>query len=282
MNKSLAVYLFGYRLDAIAYPWRASLASALELAGPKGAVFFCACDDETAQAAEKLADPRLRLFRHPWADEYYQDPERVKAEGYKIQAVIGNVLLDAIGEEFDWALKLDADEVLAEWTFDLFREQLEMMWLTGAVLGRPRYLHFCPDDTHIFPFIYASKAVLSWTRASLRYTLNDGDDACALAGASEFQTDLLVAHYGKMHMGRRRAALEKEHDFQRLYVSRGFPDPKVEALWDGDGYMDYLRVFDVALGNNEFQDYKGRHPKFAESWLAEMRRRESDWLDGRE
>lgn len=282
---SLAVYLFGYRLDKILYPWRESIVSALDLTWPNGAVFFCACDDETLAAAIELANrnDRLRLFRHPWADDYYGDPERVKMEGYKIQAVIGNFLLDAIGAEFEWVLKLDADEVIHDQSINLFRS-----WLKDAnkneeiKLARPYYTHICPDDRHEFDFIYRSKAVLSRTSAGLRYTQDRGGDACALGGAPETQTPLEIWHYGKLHQGRRREALEKEIDFTRLYEDLGFPDPKVTALKEGDGYMDYTRVFDAAIAEGTFRNIVGRHPVYIEYWLQQMRAREEVFWNERQ
>jgi len=259
---SLAVYLFGYKLDAIAYPWRASIDSALELAER---VYFAPCDDETEAAARDMHEARLSIHPHAWGDHY------------TIQAHIANFLLDHIGTTYDYALKLDTDEVLCEWSFLGFYNELIYMKSADYKLGRPHYTHFCPDDKTTFPFIYSSKAVLSDTAAGLRFSAGPGGDACALGGSPEFQTHLEVFHYGKMHMGRRREALVKEHEFQKLYVELGFPDPKVEALWKNDGYMDYERVFDVSKSQGEFRAYRGQHPQFVSDWLSEMRAAEEIW-----
>jgi len=273
MNQSsLAVFLFGYRLDAILYPWRASIASALDLAGESGAVYFCVCDDDTYAAVVKdftmeIDEGRLWILGHEWGSHY------------SVQAHIANFMLDKIGTQYDFALKLDADEVLCEWSFDAFREDLEIMAQDGWRLGRPHYTHLCPDDKHVFDFIYRSKAVLSRTTAGFRFSTGRGGDACALGGAPEYQTRLEIMHLGKMEMGREREALAKEHEFQKLYVELGFPDPKVEALLS-QGYMDYLKVFDRAWANGEFRNYHGPYPKYVIDYLATMRERSiAFWRD---
>jgi hypothetical protein len=258
---SLAVYLFGHDLNKIAYPWKESIASASSLAD---AVFFaeCSSSDGTWEDAQALAkkNPKLHLIQHSWGDHH------------TIQAKIANALLEEVGTRYDYALKLDADEVPCEWTFDAFRKTLEVMhnWQQG--LARPHYTHFSPDFDTVFPFIYDSKAVISLTRLGLRYDLGKGGDACALGGASEYQTRLEIFHYGKVQTGREREALYKEHEFQKLYYDMGFPDPKVEAQME-QGWLDYNRVFDVSKSKGEFRRFTGVHPIFVQEWIAGMRER---------
>lgn len=260
---TVAVYLFGYNLNRIAYPWKAALRSALALGEQ---VYFCECestddtyDDLWATFAAEIADSKLVVIRHPWGD--YHD----------IQAVIANELLDKIGTRQDFALKMDADEVLCDWTFAPFRGDLAYMRAAEYQLGRPHYVHFCPDDQTTFPFIYESKAVVSATHAGLRFKRGRGQDACALSGAPEFQTQLRLHHYGKMHMGRREQALYKEQTFTELYHDMGFPDPRVKDQWGSGDKFDYLKVFEVARQAGHFQPFHGQHPRFVQDWLAERR-----------
>jgi hypothetical protein len=260
---TLAIYGFGYNLNKIVYPWQAMLRSALDLADT---VYFNACPSEDDFVEELLVeftpemfDGKLKVFDRPWGDHH------------TVQAHIGNFLLDQIGTDFDYALKMDADEVLCEWSFAQFWGDLTYMRAVEAQLARPFYRHFCPDDRTTFPFIYPSKAVISDTRAGLRFDTQPGGDACALGGAGELQTNLWLHHYGKMHLGRRAAALNKERSFQELYVDRGFPDPKVQAQWDTPETFDYLKVFDVAYAAGDFEPYTGPHPQYVQSWLNERR-----------
>lgn len=259
---TLAIYQFGYRLNAVRYPWKASLGSALALANH---VYFCECygDDGVWKDLLELKDfygDRLHLLRHPWGGHY------------TIQATLGNLLLDEIGTSTDYALKLDADEVLCEWSFPLFREQLEQMHVRNVILARPHYTHFCPDEQHEFDFIYRSKAVISRTKDNLRFSLGKGGDACALGGAPEVQTNLEVFHYGKYQVGRKKEALTKEYEFQQLYTELGFPDPLVVKQWQTTGVIDYEEIFHVAREKGAFRTYDGKHPVFIQEWLAESRR----------
>lgn len=261
---TLAAYLFGYNLNKIAYPWKASILSALAAAD---IVYFCACpsEDDFEQDlydtfGHEIEAGRLAVIHRPWGTHY------------SVQAHIANSLLDQIGTKFDFALKMDADEVICEWSIPLFRKQLDDYNKSGAVLARPQYLHFCPDANTTFPFIYDSKAVISRTSAGLRYSSGHGGDACALGGAPEYQTTLMLHHYGKMEQGREREALLKERSFQKLYVELGFPDPRVEAL-ASQGYMDYVHVFKNAYDKGHFKPYRGRHPIFVQDWLEQMRQR---------
>lgn len=270
MNQpTLAVYLFTFNTEKIRYPWRESVRSALELVGDYGCVYVADChsEDGTWQGLQDMArvHHRLRLIRHNWGTSH------------EIQVEIANTLLDVIGQQADFALKLDADEVLHEASFDQFRQDLALMRTTYKVLGKPKYIHFCPDDTTTFPFIYDSKAVLSLTRAGQRFHDND---ACALGGGGipEYQTRLRVHHYGKMALGRAREALVKETEFTRLYYDLGFPDPKVQAQ-EGQGYLDYMKVFDEAAGRGEFHSFTGTHPKFMTDYLAEAHVREDAFRD---
>lgn len=263
---TLAIYLFGYNLNKIVYPWVAAVQSALALADR---VYFnvCPSSDGTLEDAMRifvaeLRQEKLKLSFQPWGDHH------------TVQAHLGNFLLNQIGHDFDFALKLDADEVLHEDSFENFRRDLSSMRMSGFTLGKPRYTHFCPDDKTTFPFIYDSKAVISATRRDLRFDTNLRGDACALGGALEAQTRLDVFHYGKMHMGRRKAALDKERAFQELYTELGFPDPKVKAQWEDGDKFDYLKVFNLALERGDFKPFTGTHPKFVQPWLEERREAE--------
>lgn len=279
----LAVYGFGYNLDKIKYPWRESLRSALDLVGEDGQVYFCACDEETYAGALELdmalfgkhnTQDRLHVMAHAWG------------EHHSVQATIANVLLDHIGTKQDYALKLDMDEVLCEWSFDSFRRDLELMAKADMLLAKPHYTHFSPDFNTTWPFIYDSKAVISRTSSWLRYNTNPkygNADACALGGAPEWQTSLHVYHYGKVATGRERESLFKETTFQQLYShpedGLGFPDPRVTRQAE-KGFLDYAEVFEVSKARGEFKPYAGDHPKFVRGWIEAMKARSATfWRD---
>lgn len=265
MGNQLAVYLFVYNTEKILYPWRESIRSALALTEGRGAVFVCHCapvhgidEDDTYAAlvdefAVEITDGRLKLSEAVWGSSH------------EVQVGLGNFLLDQIGRDYQYALKLDADEVLHEASFEVFWRDLHLMTATYKILGKPHYTHFCSDPFTTFPFIYDSKAVLSATRSGQRFHDND---ACALGGGGipEYQTRLEIYHYGKMGYGREREALTKEVEFTKLYYDLGFPDQKVEAQRPA-GWLDYYKVFDVAMKAGDFKRFNGVHPKFMDAYL---------------
>ena len=264
---TLAVYLFGHNLEKIRYPYIASIESALDLVGNRGAVFYAECDSDPDDTAwEQICElrrkhPNLHLLKSKLG------------EHFSVQAHIANFLLDNIGTDYTFALKLDADEVLCEWTFDEFYKQLEFMQENGWVLGRPRYTHFTPDFDHEFPFCYQSKAVLTKTDSFLRFNTNPktgNADGCAIGGAREFQTELMIQHFGKVQTGREQEALMKEITFQELYShdDLGFPDPRVVALVS-QGYIDYRKVFEVTDAEGKIIAFNGNHPKYVNKWIEE-------------
>ena len=273
---TVACYLFGHNLEVIRYPWRESILSALDLAGPRGAVYFCLTPETndgtyealTAAFVQPLATGQLQLRSHPWGTHH------------TIQAHICNYLLDEIGTQYDYALKLDADEVLYEDQWPQLQEDLAWMRERGYKLGKPHYTHLMGDDRHEFDFIYRSKAVLMDTRAGYRFRTDRGGDACALAGGLEYQTRLEVLHLGKMAMGREVQALHKEREFTKLYEELGFPDPKVKAQWD-QGYLDYTRVFDHDIAAGRVRPFSGPYPRYLEYYLNAARKRSHEFWEAR-
>lgn len=272
---SLSVYLFGHNLEKIKYPYLASIASALALTNvvnPDGrrSVYYAECDseDDSLQRIEacfhrEIATGELKIYRHPWGTHH------------TIQAHICNYLLDQIGVSTEFALKLDADEVMCEWSFMRFIGQLNQLAYRPRALGKPHYTHFL-DRHREWDFIYRSKSVISQTKYGFRFSTEVRGDACALNGGPEVQTDLEIYHYGKFNPGREREALEKEVTFQRLYShpedAIGFPDPLVVAQIE-QGFLDYDRVFADSISKGQLRGYHGPHPLFVHDWLNTMEAR---------
>lgn len=275
MTTTLSTYLFGHNLVDILYPFIPSIHSALALTrfvnGPAigSRVWFAVCDctDETevvvrAEFSEEIKSGELKIVYHEWGQTHYTQVE------------ICNFLLDKVGESTDYALKLDADEVLHEDSFAMFREDLESLSATKWSLARPHYTHLL-DESRETDFIYRSKSVISKTSAGLRYSDND---ACALGGAQEAQTRLEIEHLGKYQIGRRREALLKEISFTKLYKDLGFPDPRVVAQLE-QGYIDYDKIFENAQHLGQIRPWLGTHPIFVQEWIDEAGRRDIEFLE---
>lgn len=275
MITTLSAYIFGHDLVNILYPFIPSIESALALTrfvnGPAigGRVWFavCSCTDQTETVVREKFKPEidsgeLKIVYHEWGDTHYTQVE------------ICNFLLDQIGESTSYALKLDADEVIHDGSFGIFREDLEQLAGTRWSLARPHYTHLL-DESRETDFIYRSKSVISRTSVGLRYSDND---ACALGGAPEAQTRLEIEHLGKYQVGRRREALLKEITFTRLYADLGFPDPRVVAQLE-QGYIDYDKIFENAQHLGQIRPWLGTHPIFVQEWIDEAQRRDSEFLE---
>lgn len=240
---TLGVYTYVRDCVAIDYPFVESIQSSLLIADR---VFVCDCHstDGTWETLQALAavDTRIELMRHPWGDHY------------RVQGQICNGMLERItAENYDFALQVQADEIVCEWTATAFRNCLLGMFDGNYPLGTPAYTHLCPDYRTQFPFIYRRKAVLSRCSTGARY--DPDSDGCSMAGGAVFDTPLEIMHVGKVQQGRADKALRKELEFQELYRDLGFPDPKFIAQ-EPAGAVDYRAAFAGA----EFTPYAGPWP----------------------
>lgn len=241
---TVAVYTYTRNCVKIDYPFLESVQSSLLIADR---VFVCDCEStdgtwEVLQAAAR-ADNRIEVMRHPWGDHY------------RVQGQVCNGMLERIeAEGYTWALQVQADEVVCEWTAPAFREDLRQMAHGRLTLGRPLYRHFCPDYRTTWPFIYDRKSVLSSCKKGHRYDANS--DACSLPPSEwSYKLGLEIHHVGKVSVGREEKALAKELEFQEMYRDLGFPDPKFLAQRDL-GRVDYVAAF----GPEKFTPYHGPHP----------------------
>lgn len=239
MKPMLAAYTYAYNVLKIDYPIVESIQSSLVLADR---VFVCDCEstDGTRELLEAVAaaDNRVQLMSHPWGTHY------------RVQGRICNFMLERIeAEGYDYAVQVQADEVVCEWTVAPFLAELA----AGFRVGSPKYRHFCPDYRTTWPFIYERKPVVTACKAKLRYDANS--DGCGVTGGSPNPVSLELHHVGKVQLGRERQALDKEITFQQLYKELGFPDPKFLAQ-RGAGVVDYVKAFEGAT----FTPWVGPHP----------------------
>lgn len=241
---TLAVYTYTRNCKAIDYPFVESIQSSLMVADR---VFVCDCysDDGTWEVLQAMAatDNRIEVMRHPWGDHY------------RIQGQVCNGMLERIDAEgYNFSLQVQADEIVCEWTIPAFRSELNgwkgSKWSATAA---PKYRHFCPDYRTTWPFIYEHKAVAAPCRKGWRYDANS--DACSLPSTHPTACALELHHIGKVSLGREEVALKKELEFQEMYRSIGFPDPKFIAQKES-GKVDYRKAFEGAV----FSPYKGPHP----------------------
>ena len=220
----------------------------------------CYSDDGTYAEVMRWArrEPKICLFRHKWGDHY------------TIQGTLANYLLDHVAEG-DWCFKLDADEVMHEGSWELFRSLPDLLQGKGAVGARFHYTHFMGNYQTEFDFIY--RRVRRFVQQGHNWQWVG--DACDLAdGNGEFvDVDVEIFHYGKVH--ETKVGLRKEQDFQAMYTDIGFPDPKLKIMEEAIGGVDYHYLFERAVREGEVRHFTGTHPEIMAKRIAEAK--EAGW-----
>lgn len=136
------------------YPFRESILSALPLVD-EFVVALGQSDDGTREVLTKLAleNPKLKIVDSPWP---LDQPEKMR--GGQILSEQTNVALDATSRETEWALYLQADEVLSEEDYPAIRSALD------KAVAYPQVEGLCFDYVHF----YGSFDVVQETRSSYR------------------------------------------------------------------------------------------------------------------
>lgn len=234
------------------YPFRESILSALPLV-EEFVVAVGQSDDGTVEALTELAreHPKVRWFHSPWP---LDDPEKMR--GGQILSEQTNRALDATHRDSEWALYLQADEVLSEEDYDSIREAL------NRAAERPEVEGLCFDYVHF----YGSFNVVQETRSSYRRevrlirkipTLRSLGDAQSFRHRDGKKPSVLragarVFHYGWV----RHPDRMKEKTFHMDQLYHGAPSAQDAAEMrphTGDNYR-YQKHWGL-------KPFRGRHPQ---------------------
>jgi len=169
----------------------------------------------------------------------------------------------------EWAMELQADEILAEWDYAPLLNALHNAPynVKARMVG---FVHFCGDLYHTFPFIYQELPKFCRTSSGIRTF----GDAFALLVPANVHIDRLPVtywHCSKVHVGRSKEAAYKEYTMQRdLYEGKLIPqaDPKVKEAYD-KGEMDFFKVFTEAAAAGQIKPYSGPYPEMVRLWAKE-------------
>ena len=243
------------------YPLEECVFSALPVVD-RHIICECYSDDETyAEVLRwKRDNPKILLLRHKWASHY------------TILQRLGNYILSNI-EKGDWCFQLQADEVMHEDSWQMLQELPRRCQDQGAIGARFHYWHFMANYRTEFDFIYRRKRV--FVQNGHRW-IWDGDACNLMNGRGKFlDVPIEVFHYGKVHEAKK--ALLKEKDFQALYADAGlgFPDPKLEAMGEAIGGVDYHYLFEDAVQKGQVREFTGTHPKIMAARIAKAK--EDGW-----
>ena len=274
MKTNLTCVTLVHNVTKIKYPWKYSILSALPICDRVVVVNSGPNDDSTTEELCQLAENNEKIvivtddkesgkmMFNRNIDWRYHEGCEWPDHANKISDVwnIGYNYVDTA-----WAMELQADEVLAEWEYPLLLDILPCL-PSYIQVGMVRFLHFCGDLKHQFPFIYQELPKFCRIASGIR-TYGDAFALRVPGGTPLTVLPLTYYHCGKVHTGRESEAAYKEYTWQRdMYAGKLFdqPDPLVKAAYDA-GTMDFFKVFEVQP-SMKVTDYNGPWPAMVKEW----------------
>lgn len=210
-------------------------------------------DDTTQNLIEGINDPKIKIIHSVWDDSL--------REGGKVLAVETDKAFAAISKKADWAIYLQADEVLHEKDYSAITNAMEQYLENSKVEGLLlRYKHFYGS----YHYIGDSRR---WYRNEIRIVRNN-PAIHSYRDAQGFRinektlkvaaVDAFVYHYGWVKNPLKQ--LEKQKNFHKLWHNDQKAKEKVAAF-----KMDYSEI-------DSLIEFKDSQPKVMEKRIAEM-----DW-----
>jgi glycosyltransferase involved in cell wall biosynthesis len=210
-------------------------------------------DDETEQLIRSVASDKIKIIRSVWDDSLRR--------GGRVLAVETDKAFDAIAPDSDWALYIQADEVVHEQYLPAIRQAMEQHLRDDRVECLVlKYLHFYGS----YRYVGSSR---QWYRREVRVIRNDRgirsyrDAQGFRRGGQKLNgklVDAYVYHYGWVRNPRLLTA--KQAGFEKLYNDN---DSKLTVK--PDELFDYSNVAALSL-------FEGTHPQVMRRRVAAM-----DW-----
>jgi glycosyltransferase involved in cell wall biosynthesis len=243
-------FTFVRNATLLGYPIEASIRSLLPLVDEL-VVNVPHSGDDTLQRVRELGDPKIVAFESDW--------DASLREGGLILSLQTNRALDRCTGE--WAIYLQADEVLHEEDYSAIRAALSKCRLKPRVDGLSfRFLHFEGGYRHVNPFRY---------RRQVRAIRNDGSnrswgDACGFRKADGGRLRLRGVRARVFHYGWARQPdllFEKNRELEQLYHD----DDYIRAKYDGKKKADQLET-SVCV------PFRGQHPQVMQQLITAAQR----------
>jgi len=265
-QKTFGIYQFIRNGDYYDYPFRESLLSALPIADE---LIVCECfsdKDDTYNELLKFKkefdiNNKIKIVRHDWVTNFTQLSQ------------IGNYSASFLNTEWIWHLQ--SDEVIHEDSYEEINYIKETY--TSNSYNFPQVNAFKVNYTHLLgnystEFDFCYKSIIRISRKDSEWALVG--DACELGGGDINKvkdSNIKVFHYGKVHEG--KVGFRKEVDFQELFRSIGFPDPKMKIMQEflGEDFCDYLFLFENSIKEGKVRKFDGNHPKVMEKRIKEFK-----------
>lgn len=229
----------------LGYPFRESIASLLPLVDEL-VVNVPRSEDGTLEAVRAIGDPRLTVFESDWDDSLRR--------GGMILALQTNRALERCTG--DWAVYLQADEVLHEDDYGLIRAALERNCAAARVDALSfRFVHFEGSYDLVNPFRY---------RRQVRIVRPGGavvsvGDACGFARADSSRLRSLAIPARIFHYGWARppaAMREKNRELEKLYHDDAYIAARYSAA-------ELMAVHEIAVS----RPFRGTHPGVMQTWI---------------
>jgi hypothetical protein len=220
--------------------------------------------DNTYEECLALRDkyrPKLRIIHGEW------DGAEPKGYEFRRLARLTNQCIDACETRWNWAVQ--GDESYSEFGMDAVRRVVEGKTRYGdkPMAAMFRFIHLVGNPWTQFPFVYQAAIRMARTDSTWRSD-NDGWRMHFSNPTDNYIIHMdfpICFHYGKL--GDPLKKLIKEQDFQALFASCGFPDPKVQEMIDRGQGIDYAYLFEDAKEKGLFSPFDGTHPAVMTGWL---------------
>ncbi len=210
-------------------------------------------DDSTEELIKSINDPKIKIVHTVWDDSL--------REGGQVLAVETNKAMDAISDKADWAIYIQADEVLHEQDYPAIKASMQKYLQDKEVEGLLlKYLHFYGS------YSYTGDS-RRWYRNEIRIIRND-KSIRSFRDAQGFRKNGLklkvakinanVYHYGWVKNPLKQ--LEKQKNFHKLWHDDNWVKEKVDTQ-----KFDYSEI-------DSLSEFKGIPPIVMKERIAAM-----DW-----
>jgi glycosyltransferase involved in cell wall biosynthesis len=232
--------------EKLGYPFIESLKSLLPLVDEL-IVNVPKSDDGTLAAVQAIGDPKLQIFESEWDDSLRQ--------GGEILSLQTNRALEKCSG--DWAIYLQADEVIHENDYDAIRAAMATNLDNESIDGLSfRYLHFEGSYFLVNPLRYRRQVRIIRNNRKL---LSHGD-ACGFtrvdkAKLRSTEIDARIFHYGWARPAEQM--LDKNRELEKLYHDDSYIDEKYKGR--SEHLFENLPVC---------KTFKGSHPEIMQKTVG--------------
>ena len=252
----LGAFTYWYNMSKFDYPCVESVYSILP-AVDQLVICECQSEDDTWEIAQKLQaefPDKIKLVRRRWVKHFTQISS------------VANFAMDALDDDIEWVIQLQADEVLHENSLFELRALPERLLQENKTAARVHYTHFMANYETTFPFCYEAIVRVANRRKGWEVIGDGVQFAKPFGGVDNIpenevaDSTLQVFHYGKVKDPEK--GWKKEWEFQQLYKDIGFPDPKMMEMVEklGKQTCDYVFLFEDHVKKGTIRKFEGKHP----------------------